>query len=54
MLVSLVLLTTGCVLSGNMVAAHMYMGWLSGAPSVEQIVADGTDTAKEELISRSS
>ena len=32
----------------------MYMGWLSGAPSVEQIVADGTDTAKEELISRNS
>ena len=26
------------------------LAWLSGAPNVEQIVADGTDTAKEELI----
>ena len=26
------------------------LAWLSGAPDVEQIVADGADTAKEELI----
>ena len=26
------------------------LAWFSGAPNVEQIVADGTDTAKEELI----
>ena len=26
------------------------LAWLSGAPDVEQIVANGTDTAKEELI----
>ena len=30
---------------------HVYgLAWLSGASDVEQIVADGTDTAKEELI----
>ena len=26
------------------------LAWLSGAPDVEQIVADGIDTSKEELI----